>query len=191
MKRFLLLLLIPLAACVPTARYTSPDAPIVYPVAYRTLFDATLQELTAAYIPDALDRRTFSITGANPDTGLITAVRNEQGPTATLRYRFPSGYDEDDDYGYGSWPFFGLNFDVPVPSSTPEQTIITIIVRPQGQGASIIYSSQSPNGSSSHDADRLMRQVIARIDARFLAPAPAPVTPSPAVPMQPLEPASP
>lgn len=185
MKRFLLLTLILLAACAPTARYTAPDAPIVYPVAYRTLFDATLQELTAAYVPDALDRRTFSITQANPDTGLITAIRNGPSATATLHYRYD--YDDDDDYSYGPWPFFGLNFAVPVPSRTPEQTIITIVIRPQGQGGSIIYSSQSPSGSSSYDADRLMRQVVTRLDARFLAP----VTPAPAVPMQPLEPANP
>ncbi len=186
MKRFLLLMLIPLAACVPTARYTSPEAPIVYPVAYRTLFDATLQELTAAYIPDALDRRTFSITQADPDTGLITAVRNGPSATATLRYRFPSDYD-DDDYGYGPWPFFGLNLAVPVPTRTPEQTVITIVLRPEGQGSSIIYSSQSPGGTSSYDADRLMRQVIARLDTRFLTPA----APVPAAPLQPLEPAAP
>ena len=181
MKRFLLLLLIPLAACVPTARYTSPDSPIVYPVAYRTLFDATLQEIASAYVPDALDRRTFSITQADPDTGLITAVRNQPSATTTLRYRYD--YD-DDDYDYGPWPFFGFNLSVPVPDREPQQTIITVVIRPEGQGASIIYSSQSPSGTSSYDANRLMRAVIARLDARFLAPA------RPAAP-QPLEPATP
>jgi hypothetical protein len=184
MKRFLLLLLIPLAACVPTARYTSPDSPIVYPVAYRALFDATLQELTAAYVPDALDRRTFSITQADLDTGLITAVRNQPGTTATLRYRYE--FDDEDDGDFGPWPFFGLNFAVPVPNRQPEQTIITLVIRPEGAGASIIYSSQSPSGSASYDADRLMRQVIARLDARFLTPVSA--EPSPAVPMEPENP---
>lgn len=186
MKRFLLLLLIPLAACMPTARYTSPASPIVYPVAYRTLFDATLQEIAAAYVPDALDRRTFSITQANPDTGLITAVRNQPSATTTLRYRYD--YDDDDDHGF--WPFFGLNLAVPVPNREPQQTIITVVIRPEGSGvqsgASIIYSSQSPSGTSSYDADRLMRQVIARLDARFLAPAqPAPAEPQPLEPVNP------
>jgi hypothetical protein len=175
MKKIAFLLLVALAACVPTARYLPPDTPIFYPTGYRSLFSATLQELTAAYVPDGLGRRTFSITQADPETGLITAVRSEQGTTANLRYRFP---DEDQGTVFG----LGFNLLVPVPVTPQERTIITIVVRPQGRGASIIYSTQGPDGSSSGDAERLMRGVIAKLDARFLMPVQR---------LEPLEPATP
>lgn len=175
MKFLPVLLLALLAACAPTAQLYPPEAPIVYEVPYRTLFDRTLQELTAAYLPDALERRPFSVTQADPDTGLITAVRNERGPTATLRYRYPGNatYDTDDEDIYeGGFPFgFGLAFAVPVPAPRPEQTLLTVVVRPEGSGSSLIYSAQDPDGSSSEDGVRLMRGVIARLEARFRTPA--------------------
>ena len=169
------LLLSLLAACAPTAQLYPPEAPLVYSVPYRTLFDRTLQELTAAYLPDALERRPFSVTQADPETGLITAVRNERGPTATLRYRYPydANYDvdEEDVYEGSGFPFgFGLAFAVPVPASRPEQTLLTVVVRPEGEGASLIYSAQDPDGSSSEDGVRLMRGVIAQLEARFRTP---------------------
>lgn len=167
MKKLSLLLLVLLAACTPSARYLPPDTPIVYPVAYRTLFDTVLQELTAAYVPAQLDRRTFSITQADPETGLITAVRNEPGTTARLSYRYPPVDDDDRFYG------LGLQFLVPVPVTPREQTTITVVVRPQGEGASLIYSTQGPNGTSSAEAERLMRGIVARLDARFLTPVEA------------------
>ena len=176
MKKFLpalfaALLLSLLAACAPTAQLYPPEAPIFYPVPYRTLFDRTLQELTAAYLPDALERRPFSVTQANPETGLITAVRNERGKAATLRYRYPGDVDEEDIYEGSGFPFgFGLAFAVPVPASRPEQTLLTVVVRPEGEGASLIYSAQDPDGSSSEDGVRLMRGVIARLEARFRTP---------------------
>lgn len=176
MKKLLpALLLALLAACVPTTQLYPPEAPIFYPVPYRTLFDRTLQELTAAYLPDALERRPLSITQADPDTGLITAVRNERGPSATLRYRYPgdANYDVDDEdiYEGSGFPFgFGLAFAVPVPNPRPEQTLLTVVVRPEGEGSSLIYSAQDPGGSSSEDGVRLMRGVIARLEARFRAP---------------------
>ncbi len=172
---FAALLLSLLAACAPTAQLYPPEAPLIYNVPYRTLFDRTLQELTAAYLPDALERRPFSVTQADPETGLITAVRNERGPTATLRYRYPYDVDDEDDediYEGSGFPFgFGLAFAVPVPASRPEQTLLTVVVRPEGSGASLIYSAQDPDGSSSGDGVRLMRGVIARLEARFRAPA--------------------
>ena len=176
MKKFWLLsFLVLLAACVPTTRTLPPDTPIVYPTSYRSLFDATLQELTAAYVPDQLERRTFSITAANPETGLITAVRNERGESVNLNYRFP-GYrsrfgdgDEDtQDFPYG----LGFRLALPLPVSPTLRTIITVVVRPQGQGASLIYSTQGPNGTSSSDAERLMRVVTSKLDARFAAQTP-------------------
>lgn len=169
------LLLALLAACAPTAQLYPPEAPLVYGVPYRTLFDRTLQELTAAYLPDALERRPFSVTQADPETGLITAVRNERGPTATLRYRSgDANYDLDDEDSYegSGFPFgFGLAFAVPVPASRPEQTLLTVVVRPEGSGSSLIYSAQDPDGSSSEDGVRLMRGVIARLETRFQTPA--------------------
>ncbi len=176
MKKTALLLLVVLTACVPTTHYLPPDTPIRYPTSYRNLFSATLQELTAAYVPDGLGRRTFAITRADLETGLITAVRSEQGTTANLRYRFPN---DDDDTPFG----LGFSLLVPVPVTPLEQTIITIVVRPQGRGASIIYSTQGPDGSSSGDAERLMGGVVAGLDARFLKPV--------QMPAQPLEPVTP
>lgn len=187
MKRFCFLLLVMLAACVPTTRYLPPDTPLVYPTAYRSLFSATLQELTAAYVPDGLRRRTFAISQADPETGLITAVRSERGPATTLNYRFPYRDDEDEDDFPGGFPYgLGFNLAIPVPVTPPLRTVITIVVRPQGQGASIIYSTQGPDGLSSNDAERFMRRVIAGLDARFLTPVGA----GEGV-LEPLEPASP
>lgn len=182
MKKISFLFLVLLAACVPTTRYLPPDTPIGYPAPYRTLFDATLQELTAAYVPDQLSRRTFSITEADPETGLITAVRNERGESVNLNYRFP-GYeygdgDEDShDFPYG----LGFRLAIPVPVSPTLRTVITIVVRPQGQGASLIYSTQGPDGTSSSDAERLMRLVVSKLDARFMASS-TPTQPLPATP---------
>ena len=176
MKKFLpalfaALLLSLLAACAPTAQLYPPEAPIFYPVPYRTLFDRTLQELTAAYLPDALERRPFSVTQADPETGLITAVRNERSKAATFRYRYPGDIDEEDIYEGSGFPFgLGLAFAVPVPASRPEQTLLTVVVRPEGSGSSLIYSAQDPDGSSSGDGVRLMRGVIARLEARFRTP---------------------
>ncbi len=152
MKRFAPLLLVLLAACAPTTQLYPPGVPIFYPTDYQNLFSTTLQELTAAYVPNQLERRTFSITQADPETGLITAVRNERGGAANLRYRFPYNDDEDDD----DFPF-GLGFSllVPVPVTSPEQTIITIVIRRAEPGASLIYSTQGPDGKSSSSSSSL------------------------------------
>ena len=166
MKKVSFLFLVLLAACVPITRTLPPDTPIVYPISYRTLFDATLQELTAAYVPDGLERRTFSITEADPETGLITAVRSERGESVNLNYRFPGFGDGDPDthdFPYG----LGFRLALPVPVSPTLRTVITVVVRPQGQQATLIYSTQGPNGTSSGDAERLMRGVVADLDARF------------------------
>ena len=173
MKRLSLLLCILLSACVPATQLYPPDTPIIYPTSYRNLFDTTLQELTAAYVPDGLSRRTFSVTQANLQTGLITAVRNEQGLTANLqyRYRFPDNSDISDGSGYyGFAPGLGLALTLPVPlqPSSPQQTIITIVIRKLGQQASLIYSTQGPDGTSSNDGTRLMRQVVVNLNTRFL-----------------------
>lgn len=174
MKRFAPLLLVLLAACVPTTQFYPPGVPILYPTDYQNLFNTTLQELTAAYVPYQLERHTFSITQADPETGLITAVRNERGGAANLRYRFP---EDDDDFPLG----LGFSLLVPVPITSPEQTIITIVIRRAEPGASLIYSTQGPDGTSSRDAERLMRGVVASLNTRFLPPQPQerlePVTP--------------
>ena len=182
MKRsFLLLfslLFVLLSACVPTTRLYPPDIPITYPTGYRNLFDTTLQTLTAAYVPDGLSRRTFSVTQADPQTGLITAVRNERGPSSSVQYRYRFPEDEADiGERRGSYSFFsglGLAFSVPVQNSSPEQTIITVVIRPTETGASLIYSTQGPDGTSSNDGTRLMRSVVADLNARFLTPETAP-----------------
>ncbi len=173
-----ILLSVLLGACVPTAQVYPPDIPITYPTSYRNLFDTTLQTLTAAYVPDGLSRRTFSVTQADPQTGLITAVRNERGPSSSVqyRYRFP---EDDADIGdrRGSYSFFsglGLAFSVPVQRSSPEQTIITVVIRPTAAGASLIYSTQGPDGTSSNDGTRLMRSVLENLNARFLTSETAP-----------------
>lgn len=175
MKRtFSLLLLVFLSACVPATRLYPPDTPILYPTGYRNLFATTLQELTAAYVPDGLDRRTFSVTQADLKTGLITAVRNERGSPTNVQYRYRFPEDEADiGERRGSYSFFpGLGFalSLPVQTSSPEQTIITIVIRQVGPQASLIYSTQGPDGTSSNDGTQLMRGVIADLNARFLTP---------------------
>ena len=183
----LALLFAALSACVPVAQYP-PDTPIIYPTSYRNLFSTTLQELTAAYLPSGLGRSTFSVTQADLGTGLITAVRNERGASAAVQYRYR--YPEDDaDIGDRSGSYFpglGLALTLPVQTSSPEQTIITIVIRKVGSQASLIYSAQGPDGTSSNDGTRLMRIVVADLNARFLAPEqPA------AQPETPLEPVNP
>jgi uncharacterized protein YcfL len=155
-------LLVLLVACAPTTtRYLPPDTPIVYNTSYGALFSATLQELTAADIPAFGTRETFSIAEAERDTGLITAVHNERRTTATFSYRLP---EDDENIPFG----FGLRLFLPVAVAPPEQTVITVVVRPVGRNrASIIYSTQGPNGQSSLEAERLMREVIENLDARF------------------------
>jgi len=154
-------LLVLLASCVPSARPLPPDTPIVYNVPYEELFSATLQELTAAQLPAYGSVITFSIAEANKETGLITAVHNERQTKAAFTYRTP------DDAIFG----LGLRFSVPV--TTREQTVITIVLRPEGRGrASIIYSTQGPDGRSSPQAERIMRQVIAGLDERFMQRGP-------------------
>ncbi len=171
MKRTFLLLLVLLSACVPATRLYPPDTPVLYPTSYRNLFDTTLQTLTAAYVPVGLDRLTFSVTQADPQTGLITAVRNERGPSTNLQYRYRFPENADIGEHRGSYSFFsglGLAFSVPVQRSNPEQTIITVVIRPTAAGASLIYSAQGPDGTISNDGTRLMRSVIAELNARFL-----------------------
>ncbi len=158
-----------LSACVPATQYP-PDTPIFYPTSYRNLFSTTLQELTAAYLPSGLGRSTFSVTQANLETGLITAVRNERGASANVQYRYP---EDDADIGSRSGSFFpglGLALTLPVQTSSPQQTIITIVIRKVGNQASLIYSAQGPDGTSSNDGTRLMRIVVMDLNAQFLAP---------------------
>ena len=187
MKKPLLLTLL-LVACAPSVHYP-PDTPLSYPVSYRTLFDRTLQELTAAYLPTQRGRQTFSITRADPETGLITAVRNERGPTTQLNYRLSRDDligDRDGAVGdlYRGFPF-GLGFALTLPllAPIPEQTILTVVVRPEGSGASLVYSAQGPDGESSSDGVRLLQGVVEKLGARFRAVSPPATTP--------LEPVSP
>lgn len=159
---FPLLLLALLGACAPTTvRYLPPETPIVYAVPYDTLFDAALQGLTAAYVPAGLSRRTFAIEAAERDTGLIRAVRPEPSATANLRYR-----SEDFDHLR-----LGFNLFVPLPVPSTEETTITVVVRPEGEGASLIYSTQGPDGRLSQDAETVMQRVITRLDERFASEA--------------------
>jgi hypothetical protein len=152
----LTLLLVLLGACAPAVRFLPPETPIVYDVPYDTLFDATLQELTAAYTSAGTARRTFSIEEADRDTGLIRAVRREPTTRANVRYRSPD-----------TNPRFGFSLLVPLPITPAEETTITVVVRPEGEGASLIYSTQGPDGRISRDAEAVMQRVITRLDERF------------------------
>lgn len=168
MKRSILLLLILLGACAPATRLYPPETPILYPTSYRNLFETTLQELTTAYIPNRLERNTFSVTQADFETGLITAVRNERASTVNYRYRYRFPSDDEDVYNRSDFlPGLGLALTLPLQSSRSEQTIITVVIRRVGQQASLVYSTQGPDGTSSNDGTQLMRGVVADLNARF------------------------
>lgn len=188
MRRFaLVMILASLVACTPTLQAAPPARPLVFATSYRALFDATLQELTAAYTGNGYYRQYFSVSQANPETGLITAVRNENGQNTTAAFEYRWGREDT--------PEFNLFVPFPVQQQAP-QSFITVVVRPAGRHASLIYSSQAAAGGMSAEANELMQQVVQKLRARFnqlpsapasisgvqMVPEATPGTPMPAAP---------
>ncbi len=181
MKRLLSLaaLLTLLAACTPVTSTLPPEEPIFFNARYDALFDATLQEMTSTYVRSGGTRLTFAVLEADRDTGLITAVRNERAPRSSisLRSRRYDDHDDDDRDGVFYGPFFRVY--VPVPAREPERTIVSAVLRPAEQGATLVYSSTSPSGTTSRNADRFMAEVVGELRSRFPSPQsePAPQNP--------------
>ena len=156
-----------LAACTPVTSTLPPEEPLFFSARYDALFDATLQEMTSTYVRSGGTRLTFAIVEADRDTGLITAVRNERTPRSSVTLRSRPYRDEDED-GVFFGPFFRVY--VPVPAREPERTIVSAVLRPVERGATLVYSSTGPGGTSSRSADRFMAEVVRDLRERFPSP---------------------
>ncbi|MDZ7703395.1 MAG: hypothetical protein U5L04_02800 [Trueperaceae bacterium] len=155
----LVLLVALLASCAPRTA-PLPSAPLLFDTDAETLFGATLQSLATTSLEARRGRRyTFAIVEADPDTGLITAVRE-------VRTRV----------GVGSSPFylserFRLGLTLYTPANSLRREIITLVVRPEPSGASLAYTTSSDVGVDSRLANDFMAEVVQSLRARF-APDP-------------------
>ena len=173
----LLTALVGLSACTPATRVLPPAEPLVFETPYDTLFDATLQTMTTAFVSAPLGQRyTFAIEEANRDTGLISAVRRSQTSTAVslrgrARYRYVEDYDDeyyDDFEGFR----FSFGYGLPARRVRTEQTVVTVVVRPvDDDTASLVYSSTSA-GTGTSVGNRFMAQVVDELRLQFPAPTP-------------------
>jgi len=145
-----------LSACAPLPNVPPPEAPIVFDAPYRELFDTTLEAMTLAYV----DRRgrfryDFAVAGADPETGLIRAFREDARTRYRSQYR---DIDIDDDI---------VNVRVFVPVQELERSFITVIVRPVSDlQSSVVYSTTSDSGSVVI-ANAYMGDVLKRLEAQF------------------------
>jgi hypothetical protein len=147
-----------LVACTPLANVPPPTAPIIFEAPYSQLFDATLEAMTLAYVdrPGRI-RYDFAISQAAPETGLISAFRDDARVRYRRSYRNIS-IDYDDDI---------VEVDVFVPVQELERSIITAIVRPLNDTqSSLVYSTTSDTGSTVI-ANAYMGAVLTRLEARF------------------------
>lgn len=144
------------SACAPLPNVPPPDAPIVFTVPYRALFDATLEAMTLAYVErPGRSRYDFAIAGAEPETGLIRAFREDTRTRYRRQYR---DIDIDDDI---------VNVRVFVPVQELERSLITVVVRPiSGEQSSLVYSTTSDSGSTVI-ANAYMGEVLERLEAQF------------------------
>lgn len=147
-----------LAACTPLPNVPPPDAPIIFEAPYNQFFDATLEAMTLAYVdrPGRI-RYDFAVSQAVPETGLISAFRDDARVRYRRSYRNIS-IDYDDDI---------VEVDVFVPVQELERSIVTAIVRPVNDAqSSLVYSTTSDTGSTVI-ANAYMGDVLARLEARF------------------------
>lgn len=158
MKPFatLLLALLLLNACAPLPNVPPPEAPIVFAAPYRDLFDATLEAMTLAYVDrPGRFRYDFAIAGAEPETGLIRALREDTRTRYRRQYR---DVDIDDDI---------VSVRVFVPVQALERSLITVVVRPIADDqSSLVYSTTSDSGSTVI-ANAYMGEVLERLEAQF------------------------
>ncbi len=166
-------LLVILAACAPVTSTLPPEEPLFFSARYNALFDATLQEMTSTYVRSGGTRLTFAIVEADRDTGLITAVRNERSPRSSVTLRSRRYEDQGDEDGVFFGPFFRVY--VPVPAREPERTVVSAVLRPVERGATLVYSSTGPDGTTSRSADRFMAQVVEDLRERFPSQSVVPV----------------
>ena len=157
MKPFVTLLLgFLLAACAPLPNVPPPEAPLVFATSYRELFDATLEAMTLAYVDrPGRFRYDFAIAGANPETGLIRAFREDARTRYRRQYR---DVDIDDDI---------VSVRVFVPVQELERSLITVVVRPvSDEQSSLVYATTSDSGSVVI-ANAYMGEVMQRLEAQF------------------------
>lgn len=123
---------------------------------YRELFDATLEAMTLAYVDrPGRFRYDFAIAGAEPETGLIRAFREDVRTRYRRQYR---DIDIDDDI---------VSVRVFVPVQEFERSLITAVVRPVSDNqSSLVYSTTSDSGSVVI-ANAYMGEVVKRLEAQF------------------------
>lgn len=155
-RLWILLFAFGLVACAPLPNVPPPDAPIVFSAAYRDLFDATLEAMTLAYVErPGRFRYDFAIAGAEVDTGLIQAFREDARTRYRSRYR---DIDIDGDI---------VSVRVFVPMQDLERSFITVVVRPIADNqSSLVYSTTSDSGSVAI-ANAYMGEVLKRLEAHF------------------------
>ena len=146
-------------ACVPTLYAPlPPETPLLYPVSYERLFDATLQALTTSYVETNYGSRlTFSITSAAKETGLISLLREDLQSTWLRQHEIQVNQEN-------------IFLDLDRAYYLKVQSIITLVLRPEGMNqASLAYSTSNSWGTSSEIANAFMARVIAKLEAQFLA----------------------
>ncbi len=155
----ILLSVLLLGGCAPLPNVPPPDAPIVFATSYRELFDATLEAMTLAYVDrPGRFRYDFAIAGAEPETGLIRAFREDVRTRYRSQYRDIDINDSDDSI---------VNVRVFVPVQELERSLITAVVRPVSDNqSSLVYSTTSDSGSVVI-ANAYMGEVLKRLEAQF------------------------
>ena len=168
----LLSLLLVLGACAPSVQDLPSPQPFVFSVDYDTLFDATLQTVASTRLSTNFTRASFVVAEADRETGLITAVRLGRTRTSGLGVGVRTGLSFGSGRrggltitpGYSSG-YSGLN-------AQTDQAIISIVVRPAGEGAaSLAYSSTATDTYDLRIANAFVAEVVQQLLARLGAGA--------------------
>ena len=168
----LLSLLLVLGACAPSVQDLPSPQPFVFSVDYDTLFDATLQTVASTRLSTNFTRASFVVAEADRETGLITAVRLGRTRTSGLGVGVRTGFS------FGSGRRGGLTITPGYSSgysgvnAQTDQAIISIVVRPAGEGAaSLAYSSTATDTYDLRVANAFVAEVVQQLLARLGAGA--------------------
>lgn len=171
MRRVFMLvgLLLVLGACTPAVQELPSAQPYVFGVDYDTLFDATLQTVASTRVSTFSTRASFAIYEADLETGLINAVRLGRNRVSGVGTAGAGRLHS----GVGRLGFGFQSGSISVGFSTlgrtqPDQTLISIVVRPAGEGAaSLAYSSTATDSADLRLANIFMAEVIQNLLTRF------------------------
>ena len=157
----LLSLLLVLGACAPAVQELPSPQPFVFNVDYNTLFDATLQTVASTRLSTNFRQVSFAVLEADRETGLVTAVRlgrNRSGASVRsgVGFRFGAGFRSGVVSVTPGYSTLG--------SAQTDQAIVSIVVRPAGEGAaSLAYSSTATDTYDLRLANAFMAEVVQRL----------------------------